>query len=65
MDELQAAALANGVEDGPQMCRFLLWVGNEVWKNREVSDFTVLAARGKALAKMFLMQDRDPLQSTT
>jgi len=57
MDELQAAAIANGVKDGFQMSRFLLWVGNECFEGREVENFMVLAARGKQLAQMFLTQD--------
>lgn len=60
MDELVKAALANGVKEGYQMSRFLLWVGNECFEGREVSSFMVLAARGKELAQMFLTQDRDP-----
>lgn len=59
MDELERAAIANGVKPGAQMCRFILWVGNECFEGREVSNFMVLAARGRELAKMFLAQDKD------
>ena len=58
--ELEAAARANGVQEGYQMSRFLLWVGNECFEGREVSNFLVLAARGRELAQMFLAQDKDP-----
>ena len=55
--ELQAAARADGVQEGFQMSRFLMWVGNEVWEGREVQSFLVLTARGKELSQMFLAQD--------
>ena len=38
--------------------RFCLWVGNEVFENREFASFTVLIARAKELVQMFLAQDR-------
>ena len=60
MAELEAAAKANGVKDGPQMSRFMLWVANECFEGREVHSLMVLAARAKALAKMFLAQDSEP-----
>lgn len=60
MHELETAARANGIKDGYQMSRFMLWVGNEVFEGREVASFMVLAARGKELAQMFLAQDREP-----
>lgn len=58
MEELEKAALSYGVKQGLQMSGFLLWVGNECFEGREVSDLTVLTARAKELAKMFLAQDR-------
>jgi len=58
MDELQKAALSYGVKEGVQMSRFLLWVGNECFEGREVSNFMVLTARAKELVQMFLAQDR-------
>lgn len=60
MAELEAAARANGIKDGPQMSRFMLWVANECFEGREVQSFMVLAARARALSKMFLAQDREP-----
>lgn len=57
--ELQAVARDNGVKDGHQMSRFLLWVGNEAFEGREVKDMAVLLARGRELAKMFLLQDKE------
>lgn len=59
MEELEAAARANGIAAGNQMSRFLLWVGNECFEGREVGDFKVLTARAKELARLFLAQDRD------
>lgn len=58
MDELEAAAIANGIQAGPQMARFLLWVGNECFEGREVPDFAVLAGRARILVRMFLMDDQ-------
>lgn len=58
MEELQKAALSYGVKEGVQMSRFLLWVGNECFEGREVSNFMVLTARAKELVQMFLAQDR-------
>lgn len=58
MDELEAAARSFGIEEGSQMSRFLLWVGNECFEGREVSNFKVLAARAKELVQMFQVQDR-------
>jgi len=60
MDALEKAALAAGVKQGYQMSRFLLWVGNECFEGRELSDFKALAARAPHMAKAFLAQDRDP-----
>lgn len=57
MDELEAAARANGIEEGSQMSRFLLWVGNECFEGREVSNFGVLTARARELVQMFLAAD--------
>jgi hypothetical protein len=59
MEELESAAIANGVKSGSQMSRFLLWVGNECFEGREVANFGVLAARAGELVQMFLAQDRD------
>lgn len=58
MEELQKAVLSHGVKEGTQMSRFLLWVGNECFEGREVSNFMVLTGRAKELARMFLAQDR-------
>lgn len=60
MKELEEKALACGVKEGPQMSRFLLWVGNECFEGREVANFGVLAARCPELVPMFLAQDREP-----
>lgn len=56
--DLEAAARQLGIKDGPQMSRFLLWVGNECFEGREVSSFQVLSARAAELVSMFLAQDR-------
>jgi len=45
--ELEAAALSHGIQEGAQMSRFLLWVGNECFEGREVQNFAVLTARPK------------------
>ncbi len=58
MEELEKAALENGVDPGYQMSRFLLWVGNECFEGREVANFMVLTARARELVQMFLAQDR-------
>lgn len=57
VEELEGAAKENGIQDGPQMSRFLLWVGNEVFEGREVSSLMVLTARAPELVAMFLAQD--------
>jgi hypothetical protein len=59
MQELETAARTNGIKDGSQMSRFLMWVGNECFEGREVGDFKVLAARAKELVRMFLAQDQE------
>ena len=58
--DLERAAMANGVKDGHQMSRFMLWVANECFEGREVESLMVLSARAPALAKMFLAQDKEP-----
>lgn len=58
LKELEAAALSHGIREGSQMSRFLLWVGNECFEGREVSNFMVLTARARELVQMFLAQDR-------
>ena len=58
VDELVAAAQANGIKEGAQTSRFLLWIGNECFEGREVQNFMVLKARAKELVQMFLAQDR-------
>lgn len=60
MKELESAALANGLKDGPQLSRFLLWVGNECFEGREAPDLISLARRAKELVSKFLAQDRIP-----
>lgn len=58
MDELEVAAKKCGIQEGSQMSRFLLWVGNEVFEGREVSSLLVLTARAGELVEQFLAQDR-------
>jgi len=58
--ELEAAALSHGIQEGAQMSRFLLWVGNECFEGREVQNFAVLTARAKELVQMFLVDDGHP-----
>lgn len=58
MEELEAAARSNGISEGSEMSRFLMWVGNECFEGREVSNFGVLTARARELVQMFLAQDR-------
>jgi len=58
MKELEQAALSHGVQEGAQMSRFLLWVGNECYEGREIPDLMVLTARAKELVQMFLVEDR-------
>ena len=57
MDELQSAARARGIQDGAQMARFMLWVGEEIFEGREEADFKLLASRSLNLAQRFLAQD--------
>ncbi len=61
MEELEKAALENGIKPGYQMARFLLWVGNECFEGREVPSFVALTARCRELSQMFLAQDREPV----
>lgn len=56
--DLEDAALSHGIQEGAQMSRFLLWVGNECFEGREVQNLMVLTARAKELVQMFLAQDR-------
>lgn len=58
MEELEKVALQYGVNEGVQMSRFLLWIGNECFEGREVANLMVLTARAKELVPMFLVQDR-------
>jgi len=58
IEDLEKAALSHGIEEGVQMSRFLLWVGNECFEGREVQNFMVLTARAKELVQMFLAEDR-------
>lgn len=59
--ELEAAALSHGIQEGPQMSRFLLWVGNECFEGREVQSFAVLTARARELVQMFLADESQPV----
>lgn len=54
---LETAAREHGIKDGPQMSRFLLWIGNECFEGRAISSFQVLAAQASELVKKFLAQD--------
>ena len=59
--ELEAAAISHGIQEGTQMSRFLLWVGNECFEGREVHNLSVLTARAKELVQMFLVEESQPL----
>lgn len=65
MDELEAAAIANGIKPGSQVSRFILWVGNECYEGREQPDLKMLTDRTKELARRFLAQDGQNEASAT
>ncbi len=61
LDDLLVEARKHGLKPDRE-CAFILWVGNEVFEGREVSNFIVLTARARELYLMFRNQDHQSTQ---